>query len=119
MKKYIVDGTIVTLVCIIVYLVHTLSFQTDQSGFSIIKLYAFLYVTSLLVIIGLRVLHDLVPTLVGLLFLLLVLIKFVFAILVFPQLLGDEAINKAHFLVPYLVFLCTETILTIKWLNKS
>jgi len=91
--------------------------------FSLVKLYSFLFIATLGSVSGMYYLFQLVPNQLGYAFLVTVFVKFGAAIILFPELMGDDPslskIQILSFLIPYFAFLAIEAFMVIKWLNKT
>jgi hypothetical protein len=129
LKKYqpILETGIVSL---LVYVLHTLFFYFNQSSlkpqnfyFSIELVYSFFLICSLLIIFALIKVKERNIDSVGFAFLWLTCIKMGVSYAFFYPLLHSEITNssveRANFLIVFLLFLAIETLTTVRILNKK
>jgi len=118
---YIKSLIAVTVTALAIFFIH--DYLQPESAFDLIKLYSFLGIATFLSVSGMHYLYSIVPNQLGYTFLVTVFVKFGAALLLFPQLLSDEAdlsrMEILSFLIPYFLFLSIEAVLVIKWLNKN
>lgn len=94
-----------------------------NSGFSIIKMYAFIGIATFLSASALKFAHSVAANQIALVYLATMFVKFGAAVLLFPELIDDSIklsrVQLLHFLVPYFLFLALEAIIVIRWLNEK
>ena len=121
MNFYLKSFLFIAIMAVVGFFLH--GYLQADPVFNLVKLYAFLGIATFLSVSGMHYLYSLVPNQLGYAFLVTVFVKFGAALLLFPQLIGDDPdLSRGEilsFLIPYFIFLGVETVLVVKWLNKT
>ena len=123
MKRIIKFNLIAISLCILLFSVHNyllLAFDT-KVAFSLISIYSFFGISSVIIITGLELLFKYLPSSTGYAFLVSVFLKMgLFILLFFAGSLSDVALNKVDkisILIPLFSFMALETLAVVSRLK--
>lgn len=124
-KRFLLFTLLVTMLTVIIYVVHiySLDYVGQETSFSLVGMYTFHFIASLVICLSVEVLNTKLPSQVGYAYLASVFIKIGVFVLVFKSaILSTEALNmteRLSIVVPMFLFLVFEATYCGRLMNSQ